>query len=81
MGIEIVTLSDYTQAPSLLVVEEITDPEGIMPEGFRVYHIDLLNKYKEYPDHTKAMFSEFATMYREIKSMGLDPVLLAQTWK
>ncbi len=44
-------------------------------------HPDLLNKYKEYPDHTKAMFSEFATMYREIKSMGLDPVLLAQTWK
>lgn len=37
----------------------------------------LLNKLKtDYSDHTKAMFNQFALMYREVKLMGLDPHML-----
>jgi len=37
----------------------------------------LFEKLKtDYSDHTKAMFNQFALMYREIESMGLDPCMV-----
>ena len=35
---------------------------------------------EEYSHATKAMFTEFARMYREIEDMGVDPVLLRKAW-
>ena len=64
---KVVTLSDYTEAPSLLVVEEITDPEGIMPEGYRVYHIatENLPGTFEVPGHGYAQPWNAYTVLRE----------------
>ena len=32
----------------------------------------------EYSDHTRAMFHQFALMYKEVKMMGIDPDLLCR---
>jgi len=38
------------------------------------------DKLMSYSDSTKAMFSEFVKMYREIQNMGIDPEWLVEIW-
>jgi len=36
---------------------------------------------EKHSDATKAMFTEFVRMYREIQAMKINPEWLARTWK
>lgn len=53
-----------------------TSPNSMPAKEFvQVIHHGALAQFSE---HTRAMFKEFAQMYKEIESMGLDPVQLVK---